>query len=411
MRVSALLRIAGRNLSRNRRRSLLTLVALFVALTMMVTVRGALNAMNVASRNSLVNSQMGALQVHRAGFLRSIVAMPLDLDLPADPAFLGRIRALPHVRAVSARIPYGAQASAHDRSINTLLLALDPSEELKVCPQRYEDLSSGRPLQPSHPRDSVLTQPLLARLGSRQGETVALLATDRDGVMNAVEIEISGTLPDPGILSAEKKITLVSLAAAQELLRMPGRATELAISIDDLDYAESVAANLRQLLGPEFEVSTWHDLLAFIDETMEKQDKVMSFIASLFLFVALLGIANTMLMSVRERTREIGTMMAVGMRRCYILSLFVSEAAILGLFGSLLGILFGGLLVHHFGTVGVPLRATGGDTVIMLYPFITASWVLRLLLIAVSGAVLAALYPALRASRLRPIEALSQVAT
>ena len=92
-----------------------------------------------------------------------------------------------------------------------------------------------------------------------------------------------------------------------------------------------------------------------------------------------------MLMSVRERTREIGTMMAVGMRRRYILSLFVSEAAILGLFGSLLGILFGGLLVHHFGTVGVPLRATGGDSVITLYPFVSAQWVLRLLLTAVSG--------------------------
>ena len=219
--------------------------------------------------------------MHRAGFLRSIVAMPLDLDLPADSAFLGRIRALPHVRAVSARIPYGAMASAHDRSINTLLLALDASEEVKVCPQRYEELSSGRPLQPGQPRDSVLTQPLLARgqPAGRDGGPAGHRSRWRD---ERGRDRDQRHAPDPGILSAEKKITLVSLAAAQELLRMPGRATELAIAVDDLENAESVAASLRGLLGPEFEVSTWHDLLAFIDETMEKQDQVMSFIASLF---------------------------------------------------------------------------------------------------------------------------------
>jgi putative ABC transport system permease protein len=148
----------------------------------------------------------------------------------------------------------------------------------------------------------------------------------------------------------------------------------------------------------------------FVDDVMRNQDAVLSIISNTFLLMALLGISNTMLMSVRERTREIGTMMAVGVRRRQILTLFLLEAALIGLAGGILGAAGGGSFVAWYGAKGMHIRMTGGDAMLEIHPFITAGFIFRTFLIAALGAALAALYPALRASRLRPVEALSRAA-
>lgn len=405
-----ILRIAARNIVRNRRRSLISLLAMFLALSIMVLMRGFNNSINRYLRDTIVDVHVGALQIHRKGFQGSIVATPLDLDLPADDVFLARLRAVPHVRAVAARIPSGVVANAHDRSIFAAVVALDPIEERKVCPRRFVELKEGSPVGPEHDQGAALTQLLLSRVGAKLGERVALLGSDRDGVMNAVEIEVRGVLKDAGLMAAEKKLAYIPLASAQELLRMPGRALELAVGIDDLDRVDEVATGLRSVLGPDFEVATFHDIARFDREASQGRESG-NWITYVFLCVALLGIANTMLMSVRERTREIGTMLAIGARRRHVLSLFLTESALLGLLGGLLGILLGGLLVYHLGRVGLRLPDPDGVRINEFHPYVGLSYLIQVLLLSVLGATLAALYPARRASKLRPSEALSQVST
>ena len=134
---------------------------------------------------------------------------------------------------------------------------------------------------------------------------------------------------------------------------------------------------------------------------------VLNFISYIFLFMALLGILNTMMMSVRERTREIGTMMAVGVRRRQILGLFLLEAALIGLAGGSLGVLVGGGLVTYWGRGGLEIRMTGGEAIIQLFPYITVRFILSVFSLAGLGAAVAALLPSYFASRLRPVEALA----
>ena len=141
--------------------------------------------------------------------------------------------------------------------------------------------------------------------------------------MNALDFEFVGEYGQPGLLLPDKKLGFVPLAFAQELLRMEGRATEIAVALHHFEDAEKVKPVLQATLGPEYEVSTWHDVAAYIDDAIATQNFILNLIAGVFLFVALLGIANTMLMSVLERTREIGTMMSVGVRRRQILTLFL----------------------------------------------------------------------------------------
>jgi putative ABC transport system permease protein len=124
----------------------------------------------------------------------------------------------------------------------------------------------------------------------------------------------------------------------------------------------------------------------------------------------LLGVANTMLMSVFERTREIGTMMAVGVRRRQILALFLLEAALLGLMGGMLGAAAGVGLVHGLARGGgVSIKAGSMTAPLHVYPWVSVEYISLVLVVAAGGATLAALWPSLRASRLRPIEALGSV--
>src|SRR6185436_19748940 len=130
-----------------------------------------------------------------------------------------------------------------------------------------------------------------------------------------------GAYGQPGLPLADKKFGFVPVAFAQELLRLEGRATEIAVAVHRVEDIDRVKPLLQAAVGDEYEVATWHDIATFYDDAVAAQNTVLNFIAGIFLFIALLGVTNTMLMSVLERTREIGTMMSVGVRRRQILGL------------------------------------------------------------------------------------------
>jgi putative ABC transport system permease protein len=159
--------------------------------------------------------------------------------------------------------------------------------------------------------------------------------------------------------------------------------------------------------GSDYEVSTWRELLPFVDDGIASWRFMSNLFTGIFLFVALLGIVNTMLMSVFERTREIGTMMSLGVRRRSILSLFLLEAGVIGCAGGLAGAVAGSALVFRVGRRGLHFHM--GNTSMHVQPWVDLKFLLVALLLATGGAVLAALWPALRASRLRPVQALASV--
>jgi putative ABC transport system permease protein len=406
-----LLLIAFRNVLRNRRRSLITFLAVFLALTVMVGIRGFLNGLQATIRESVINGQTGALQIHKKGFLKNVHRSPLEMDIPATDELLGKITAVKGVKAATARIMFGGMANANDTTAFAMFTAIDPVRELQVCPRRLEMISSGKTLAEAGPTSGIFTPELAANLGIKLGQKAALLTNDHDGVMNALDLEYAGVYGQPGLPLPDKKLGYVPLAFAQELLRMNGRATEIAVAVDRISDAEVDALKpvLQAAVGPEFEVATWHEIASFVDDAIAAQNFTLNLIAGIFLFVALLGIANTMLMSVLERTREIGTMMSVGVKRRQILSLFLLEAALLGLLGGILGAAAGGSFILYYGSKGIVLKFAGMTSPLVVYPTATAGYILSILALAAGGAALAALWPSLRASRLRPVEALSAV--
>ncbi len=405
-----LLRIAVRNVRGNRRRALLAGLAIMLGVLSVTTLRGMLNGVQAALRSEAIASQIGALQIHRAGYMAQVFGTPLDLDLAYDDALLKKLAAVENVKAVAPRINFGAMVSTGDSTTFAMITAFDPARDAQVCPLRYERLSDGALPSAKQPDGLVLSAELARRIGAKiqPGDVgrVAVLTNDHDGSLNAVDTRLIGVNGLPRSPGLETRLGLMGLAHAQELLRMPGRATEIAVAVDDLDQLEATRTALLKVLGKDFEVSTWRELARAVADATALQDEILKLITAILLVVALVGVVNTMLMSVLERTREIGVMMALGMRRQAIVLLFVMEATVINIAAAVPGLLaaFGVLAILE--KADVHFQAPGGG-VLHIHPVVLARDIEVVITVVVLGALAASIFPAMRAAKLRPVEALA----
>lgn len=405
----SLIRIAVRNVLRNRRRTLITLAALLVGVAVMVSIRGLLNGFQRSLVESVVAGQTGAVQVHKKGYLKNVLAAPLTMDIPADAAFLRKIEQLPHVTGVAPRIAFAGMVSLGEETIFLTLQAADPAREFKVCPLRKDTIVDGGKFKDGTVKDAmVVTTEMDKALRDKAGKTKdppALLASDIDGQLSGENVSLVGTLALNG--PGERKLGLVRLDVAQRLLKMPGRATELLIAVDNVDFIPQVQQAVAAAVGPEYEVNSWEEVAKFVVSARDRQNVIISIVATIFMLLMLLGVANTMLMSVLERTREIGTMMAVGVRRAKIVALFLIEALVIGALGGVVGGATGYAAVAWMAARGIEVTAPGSNVPFTIRPFVPFSYLVMVTAIAAIGALVFSLYPAWRASRLRPVQALA----
>jgi putative ABC transport system permease protein len=418
-----LLRLAFRNLTRNRRRTLLSLLAISIGIGALISFRGFVNGQRRMVLSGVVEGTLGAVQVHRKGYVASVQGLPLHLDIPDSPELRARIAAVEGVVAVAPRIVFGAMLSTPDqgdqpgKSTFLVATAIEPGPERRVTPAGFQWIQTGRPFDRADAAEMVLNSSLAESLSLRPlgrdepppplEQMPAILASDRDGALNGENVVLVGEQVSarPG----DRRVGLVPLRTAQRLLRMEGRVTEYAVAVRSLEEAPAVRDRLAAALGPELEVHTWQELMPFLLELASAQDFLLSMVASIFLVIVLLGIVNSMLMNVLERVREIGTMLAVGMRRRQVVALLVLEGTALGIGGGALGALLGVSLTAFLHWRGIQLTAPGAAVENTLRPYVTPAAVLLAMLAAVVGASLAALWPAVRASRLRPVDALRSV--
>lgn len=402
-----LLRMALRNLARNRRRTLLTLAAIAVGLTAVVAVRGFLDGLQGMLVGGVVEGEVGAIQVHKKGFSTSLDASPLPLRFDAADDLAKKLAAVAGVRGASPRLTFPAMVSRGDETTFARVTAIDPATEYTVARRRKEFVVGGHVVQGGN--EAVLALELAAALHAKEGDTsqpTAILAGDVDGVLNAVDVTVVGR--SAAQAQGEKRAAVITLAAARELVRAPGTATEIVLGIDNGADVNIVADRVRAVVGPGFEVHTWSQISPFVADVRAVQNAVLGAVTVIFLIVILLGVANTLLMSVLERVKEIGTLMALGMKRRRILGLFVLEGLLLGLFGAVVGDALGATILTaliHKG--GVSFQPPGASLASTIVPVVPTAFLVRMIVIAGVGGVVASFFPAWRASRLRPVEALS----
>jgi len=408
-----------RNVGRNRRRSLITGAMIALAVVAVVFFKAYALGIERVLVNMAVEGLTGALQVQRGGYFESQDSGPLDLDLPQDTGLLEKVRSVPNVRAVSPRLLFTGLINNGDTSNMFVGLGVDPLTEPTVCASGpgltgldakgtgFNQLVAGEPLSKPDEDAVMLTDALAKSLKVKVGDSLVLLARTKAGSMDSVDLTVKGIFQFSDPLG-NKQFGVLPLKVAQRLLHMTDRATAFGVSVIDRSALETTAQSIRETLAneePKSAVFVWSTLAPYYRDVVILQDGMLNIVSFVVLVLVLAGIVNTMMMSTFERKREIGTLMSMGFRRWAIVVLFVIEAIWLAVISGLVGMAVGVGIVELTHLTGIPFAIPGGGS-ILTFP----DWRYQTLGLAIVGAVitalLAALVPSYRASRLRPIDAL-----
>jgi ABC-type lipoprotein release transport system permease subunit len=258
----------------------------------------------------------------------------------------------------------------------------------------------------------VIGRKLAERLGVRLGEKIVLMAPAADGTLGSAALRVAGIFETDNEL-LDRGVALTTLTAARELLAVPREAATLAVRVADIEAAEGMATALNAVLASgDLQAVTWQTLLPEVVQMLELIGVNLYVILIVVFVVVALGVTNTLLMAVLERTREFGLQLALGTRPGLIVRTVLYESLVLGVLGLASGLVLGALIVGYYHAYGFDLadyaaaaRSIPGMTTVVYPTLLPGSLWLPMAALFVTS-VAAALYPAWRASRLDPVVAL-----
>ena len=408
-----LLRMAWRNVWRNRRRTVIALVAITLGLVLMLFFDGLLGGAKQAIYGNTVKLQGGNVQAHAPGYREKAKRLPL---YPlADPDVVVQVAlAQPGVVAASGRIETSGMVGNREGTFPVVITGIEPEQEASVS-LVAENMARGRYLAAGDEDVLLIGQSLADELEVAIGDRVALVGRAAHEQMRRRTMTVAG-IYDLGIAEVEKRMVYVSLLEAQTLFDLRDQATEVAIFLERVGQEQQVVEALQAAL-PGYEVDAWDTLDPSTKQMMEMEDQIMGAFGLIILLIAGVGILNLMLMAVFERTREIGLLAAMGLKRWEIVVLFLLEGVLIGLLGALAGSALGTLVSTYYGRVGLEWAAGGASEYSELaalvgrriYFKIGIDVLLNRALTVAIIAALASLYPAWQASKREPAEALHYV--
>jgi len=401
-----MLALAWRNIWRKRWRSLLTAVAVALVV-LLTTLNFGLGGAAVNGIYGSLTQDSGHLQVRVAGYrdLRAFGDLLIRDAAGVERAIEG---ALPEAQVVAAlEVPGLLEGSGRSRGV--LLTASARPDPLR---RAYVDdvLAEGRLPAPGNLEQVALGQRLADALNVRLGDTVYLYAPGTEGY-GAAAYTVVGSLGGTASQFAE-----VSLAAAQELAA-PGAVSRLEVHLpgfnrlSDDEALPALKAHLQSALGDAYEVETWAEVDPSMAAYLGSVGPINLFVSGIFFVLAGLVVANALYLSIIERVREFGVIMALGALRRKVVGMVLSESLFLCGVGALLGGAVGLTVVAHLAQ-GFSFPGQLGDLYAeqglprVLYASVNPGQMLTLLGFTFVTGVLAALFPALTAGRLEPVEAM-----
>ena len=406
MAIKKLWTIAYRDLVCNRRRSLLTLLAVALGMMVMIMMSGFIAGAFSGAMRDNIRLNTGHLQLRAASYEVEKLSL-LSRDLLSDSeALVGRAEGLPEVESAAPVLWTSGILSTIRESTGLRVTGIDPHDAFHA-PIRA-GIVQGVYLTPEGRGELLLGKRLADDMSITVGQRVSLAVGNADGQPVEAIFTVVG-LFDTGIPNYDQNTVIMPLARAQAFTGTGNRTSSIIVTLTDQEATEKVAAALG---APEINILTWQDLNSLLLETAELGIAFYYVIYFIVILVVAVLIANTLLMSVFERTREMGILAALGMKGGQVMLLFLFEAVILALAGIVVGQLFGLAVVAYMAKVGVSFSEEAMASVegfaygSKLYAEFAPDQALSLALFMFVVVTLVSLYPAWYAARLEPVKAL-----
>jgi ABC-type lipoprotein release transport system permease subunit len=398
--------IAYRDLGRNRRRSGLTMLAVALGLAVLILMSGYIAGMVDSSISDSILLNSGHVQVRAESYEVEKASLEWQDLLGNSSELLASAAGIEGVKAVAPALWASGFINTADETIGVRVTGIDPDSSFHD-PIR-QGIVAGEYLA-ADDRDGVLIGKHLADdLGIGAGSKISLLVGTSDGETDEDIFTVRGVFAT-GVLIYDEGTVYMPLPKAQAITNAGERISAVILLTEDAETAYPVAAALR---GPGRSVVTWEDMNALILLAIEQGMSFYYLIYGIVILVVAVLIANTLLMSVFERTRELGILAALGMKGRQIMTMVLLEAGTLALLGVIGGIVLGSLVVWYFSINGIPIGdemasvAQGFAMRSELTTKFAPADVFGLSLAMLVIVLLAALYPARFAARLEPVEAL-----
>jgi len=408
------LKIAFGNLLKNRRRSLVTIMGIGIGFVSVSLFYGYIHNTYDGLRNAAIKGEgIGHLTIYKKGWFLKGKFEP-DKYMFTD-AELGKVKAIAktdeNVVLVTPQLSISGLVSNGKMSTIFMASGVVPADEQII----KGDWGKFRPVQGEKLSEKKeygveVAQDLAAILGMKPGSNGVVMATTPDGQMNALDIEVAGVF-DTGTQASNDKYMRVPFSFAQSLYETE-KADRIVVLLTDWQNTEAVRGDLLDKLnkaGLECEIKTWNELSQFYSKVRGMFDMIFMFIFSIVFVVVSMSVVNTMGMAVVERTREIGTLRAIGVKRSGISVLFAMEGALLGFIGSVGGAVAHTLLCIAVKSGDLSYVPPGNSSSVPFIVDLLPGSMLILAFFLISLSLFAAIFPARRAARLNVVEALGHV--
>ncbi len=402
--------LAWRNLVRQRRRTALMVTVVAFGFAAFALAGGFMAQSFEGLKEGTIRS-VGQLQIVDRRAVDQTEETTLQFGLPEA----GRARAIasgdPAVEAVLPRIDFVGLATNGAKSIPYLGVGVDPEPEALATYAR-ELVTAGSYLSGDSGDGVVLGTGLASALGVKTGDAITLMATTPDGSLNAVDAVVRG-LADVRIKELNDRYLAAGISLVSRLLQSPETVSKLVVFLKPGADEEKAAGRLAHAMtAAEYPVAIrhWRELAVFYGQVKLLYIGIFGFVGAVLVVIVILSAAIVMTMAVTERTREIGTLRAIGTRPSGVLKMFLAEGAAIAVVGCVAGTLFALIVRAALNASGIILPPPPGGTHGMpinvhFYPLAYGAGLAAM--IATMG--VASYFPARRASRISIVEALTHV--
>ena len=399
-------KLAIRNILRQKGRFAITLGAIVFGVAALIISGGFVADVFYQLREVTIHSQLGHVQIHKAGYNELGRQAPYQYLLKDPDSMAAKIESLDHVVNVLQRLEFSGLLTKGSADLPIIGQGVQAEKENALG--TFMQIVEGRQLSAADENGILIGQGVAGALQLAPGDLVFLMVNTPDGALNSLEFEIIGVFQTFS-KDFDDRAVQIPLLAAQELLSTD-QVHMLVMHLDDTEHAESLAGLLdRSLADDKFDVHLWEDLADFYRSTVALYERQFGVLQLIVLLMVILGVGNSINMAIFERTGEFGTQMAVGDQSRKVFRLIVVETAILGVVGSLLGLLVGVLLSWGISQIGIPMPPppnsnTGYTAYIQIVPIV----LVQATVVGLLASIFAALLPAWRTSRMPIIDALRQ---
>ncbi|MEN8176906.1 MAG: ABC transporter permease, partial [Pseudomonadota bacterium] len=388
------------------RRTLLTLLPTALGLAALLFLWAVNEALQTNMTENFQRYLVGSLQIHGQGFFRH----PRLQNHLEDAQEVARTVAASGIEDWTPRLESFVLAAGTESSTGMMLIAIDPSQETRVTNLALQ-IGQGRFFQREDEYVCLIGAGAARNLGVATGDSLDLIANDRFGAPVGDRFRVVGILEGAGY-GVDRDIVFVPLTAAQEMLDMEGRITNLVLWVPER-RAPEVTRHLRDSLDEQkYEVLRWNEMFPIMHEWVQVHSGFEYFFSGVVLLLVAAAVGNVALVASLNRQREFGIMLAIGTTGIRLRRLLLLESVLLSTLGTIGGLLIGLLVIRLTEMTGIDLSAFLGDTQRYyvdpaLRPRLTATPVLLISSAVFAFSLLAGAHPAVRAGRLQPLEALA----